>query len=549
MQHLSRPDWRIYALFFGLLIFCCSGIWSVPVYANQDGMPHLYNAYLISELVRGNETIAQFAQINPSLIPNLTGHWILAGLVTVFSPAVATKIFVTMLFGGLAFSAFFLRWQVAGTKDYPTSLFLSFVIAFNWMWFLGFYNFILGAIGFGLTLGFWWRWRENLNLPKSLAIIAMLLFVFFSHLISFVIIAGTLFLLSLTTWRSVHFKRTLVWTSVSILLTLPFFFNYLILSRSNAGLSPSWGFLENPLSPANWILHLRSADPFQLISRKAIPFVEAASGLFGFFSTSLWLVVALVCLSAATFLWLKKSAAATAEKSDTLIWFALFISLGFLWIAAPNDFGKSHGGFLRERVLLLALICFLPVFRLGKNKFLKFSANACLIFIVIFQTLVVWNYAREANGAANEILEAKNYIGDNESFGSIVLNRESCKFKPIPRSNLTPFIIIGKNTRVLDNYELGYYLFPVIARSAVDRQFMYDFRESNTFDFCDPSSQFETKYNQLSNLLENHHDKIDVLLIWGKDERIDSLAAKWFDREPFYQNNYVRLFRRRGKSV
>jgi hypothetical protein len=377
-------------------------------------------------------------------------------------------------------------------------------------------------------------------------LLLLLLFVFFSHLISFVITAGTLFLLSLTSWRAQYFKRNLLWTSASILLALPLFFNYLILSRSNAGLAPSWGFLENPFSVSNWILHLRSADPFQLISRKAIPFVEASSGLFGVFSSSLWLTVALVCLLAATFLWLKKINA--AEKNHSLIWFALFISLGFLWVAAPNDFGKSHGGFLRERVLLLAMISFLPIFRLGNDRFLKAIANACLIFILIFQTLVVWNYARESNAVANEVLEARNYIGDDESFGSIVINRESCKFKPIPRSNLTPFIAIGKNTRVLDNYELGYYLFPVIARNADDRQFMYDFRESNTFDFCDPSSQFETKFNRLSNLLENRHDKIDVLLVWGKDDRIDSLVKRWFDDEPYFQNNYVRLFRRRSKS-
>ena len=546
-ERFSKPVGGMIALFAGLLIFTCSGIWSVPVYANQDGMPHLYNAFLIGELVRGNEAVSQFAALNPAMIPNLTGHWILAALLLLFSPAAATKIFVTFLLGGLAFAAFFLRLQVVGRQDYPTAMFLSFVIAFNWMWFLGFYNFILGAIGFGLTLGFWWRWRENLNPAKSLIIILLLLFVFFSHLISFVILAGTLGFLSLTNWRAPYFKRTFVWTLVSILLTLPFFFNYLILSRSNAGLSPSWGFLENPFSPSSWFLHLRSADPFQLISRKAVPFVEASSGLFAVFSPSLWLIVALVCLAAATFLWLKKSE--PAAKRNCLIWGALFILQAFLWIAAPNDFGKSHGGFLRERVLLLALICFVPFFLPGKNAFLKIAANACLVFILIFQTLVVFNYAREANDVANEVLEARNYIGEGESFGSIVLNRESCKFKPIPRSNLTPFIAIGKSTRVLDNYELGYYLFPVIARDADDRQFIYEFRESNTFDFCDPSTQFEPKFERLSKLLESRHEKIDVLLVWGDDERIDALVSRWFENAPFYQNKYVRLFRRRGKSV
>ena len=261
----------------------------------------------------------------------------------------------------------------------------------------------------------------------------------------------------------------------------------------------------------------------------------------------MWVTLALVCLLAATFIRFKKTE--PAAKRNSLIWLALSFSLGFLWIAAPNDFGKSHGGFLRERILLLALICFLPVFHFGKNGLLKIIANASLAFILVFQTLVVWNYAREANTVANEIADVGRYIGENESFGSVILNRESCKFKPIPRSNLTPFIAIGKNTRVLDNYELGYYLFPVIARHADDRQFIYDFRESNTFDFCDASTPFETKFARLSEVLENHHDKIDVLLVWGSDARIDALVDRWFESAPIYQNNYVRLFRRRGKSV
>ncbi len=543
MRQFSESNLRITALFCGLAILTCSGIWSVGLYVNQDGMPHLYNAFLIREIVSGNEAISQFVSLNPALIPNLTGHWILAGLLTLFSPAISTKIFVSMLFVGLAFSAFWLRLQVVGRENYVTALLLSFVLAFNWMWFLGFYNFILGAIGFGFTLGLWWRWRENLNLWRSFVLFLLLLFVFFSHLICFAILAGTLFLLCLTNWRADYFKKTAIWTFAAILLVLPFFFNYLILSKSNASLAPSWGFLENSFSVSNWILHLRSADPFQLISRKAIPFFETASPLFALFSSSLWLVIALFCLTAGSFIYFRKEN--SPEKIISFIWFAVSISLGFLWIVAPNDFGKSHGGFLRERVLLLALICFLPVFRLANRRKLEITAQVCLGFVIIFQTLVVWSYAQEANRTANEILEAKQYIADNESFGSIIVNRTGCKFKPVPRSNLTPFIAMDKNTKVLDNYELGYYLFPVIARRTEDRQFIYDFRESNTYDFCDPQEQFEAKFDRLSNVLENNHAKIDVLLVWGKDEKIENLINRWFESEPYFNNGSMRLFRLR----
>lgn len=104
---------------------------------------------------------------------------------------------------------------------------------------------------------------------------------------------------------------------------------------------------------------------------------------------------------------------------------------------------------------------------------------------------------------------------------------------------------MDKNTKVLDNYKLGYYLFPVIARRTEDRQFIYDFRESNTYDFCDPQEQFAAKFDRLSNVLENNHAKIDVLLVWGKDEKIETLINRWFESEPFFENGSMRLFRLR----
>jgi hypothetical protein len=411
------------------------------------------------------------------------------------------------------------------------------------MWFLGFYNFILGVIGFGLTLGFWWRWRENLHWRRSAFIFLLLLFVFFSHLISFVILSGTLVFLNLANWRAAYFKKTAAATLAAVFLALPFFFNFLILSKSNAGFSPDWGFLKNPLSLSNWILHLRSADPFQLISRRALPFFDVQSPLFGIFSSSLWLLIAFALLAAGTFLVWRRSR--PEEKHSAAAWLVPASGLFFLWLTAPNDFGKSHGGFLRERLLLLGFICFVPVFRLADHKILKLTARICLLVLLAFQTLVVWDYARYANGVAHEVWEARNFLGENESFGSIVFNRDGCQFKPIPRSNLTPYVAVGKNTRALDNYELGYYLFPTIASDGEDRLFIYEFRESNTFNFCDPSEQFEAKAARLTRTLENYHEKIDVMLVWGTDPQIEPLIRRWFETAPFFENDRLRLFRRR----
>lgn len=546
MPILHNPNVRILAVAFGLIIVCCLPIWSVDYYVNQDGFPHLYNAFLLNELLKGNEKIAEFVSINHALIPNLTGHWILAGLLKVFSPPTALKLFVSLLFAVSALSTFWLRLQVAGRQNSLTALLLSVALTFNWMWFLGFYNFILGVSGVAFTLGLWWRWRQNLNAIRAFIIFLLLIFVFFSHLISFTILGSLLGFLSLIQWKKDYFRKTFLGTFSALLLAAPLFINYLILSRSNAKAEPSWGYLQNPFSISDWFLHLRTADPFQLMSRKAIPFVEMTSSMFGMFSPTLYLFAAIIIVLACLFL--SRKQIQSEEKTLIFVWSFISILLFLLWIFAPNDFGKTHGGLLRERILYIGLICFLPVFRIGENLILERIAQFCLVFVILFQTLVVFEYAQFADGLAKQLQPVKQVIEENQSFGSIIINRDGCKFKPIPRSNLTTFISIDRNNKVWDNYELGYYLFPVVAKNDADSQFIYDFRESNTFDYCDPQEQFDSKINNLKELMPIMQSRFDVLLVWGKDDRIEPMIGEFFEAVPFYQNGDVRLFKSRFET-
>jgi hypothetical protein len=104
---------------------------------------------------------------------------------------------------------------------------------------------------------------------------------------------------------------------------------------------------------------------------------------------------------------------------------------------------------------------------------------------------------------------------------------------------------VGKRTRVWDNYEIGYYLFPVTAKNPQDQQFVSDFRESSNFELCDPNEKAEGKLNQLNELINTHHDRINVILIWNGDGRAMPFLSEWYENEPFYENGRIRLFRHR----
>ncbi len=543
MITFSNSNVRAFGFYLFLMFFACLPIWSVESFVNQDGSPHLYNAYIILELLKGNPAFTQIYALNPAPIPNLTGHWLITFFLTFLPPVLITKVIMTLTFAAFVAAVVWLRWQIAGRNGLLTAMLFGTVLAFNWMWLLGFYNFIIGVIGFIFTLGLYWRWRENLNFYRSVILSLLLIFVFFSHLISFLMLAGSLFVLSTFVSQTAR-KKAIGWTILTMLPVLPFIIGYKLLTADAGGATfPVWRYLSDPFSLSSWIMQMQTADPFQLLSRKAFPFISANSNLFALFTPTLWMSAAVILLLIAAWFGVSKREIFTRQSLPFIL--LAFSSLVF-WVFAPDDFGKSHGSFLRERVLLCGLIFFVPLFKTETAGMLKHSAHFLLAFIIIFQTAVLWEYSLNTNQLAREYLSGKDYVADTDSLGSIDLIENGCRYKLNPLSNIIALYGVGKNTRVWDNYELGYYQFPVVAQNPSDRQFTFDFRYASTFDLCNPDDNAAEKFASLDSLLDLHHDKISVMLVWGNDERAVLILKKWFEDKPFFQNNRLRLFRRRN---
>ena len=533
---------KILILFIGLICLSISSIWAVTYYINQDGTPHLYNAYLILEILKGNDSIRQFASLNPHLVPNLTGHLILAFLLLFFEPATTTKIMVTLTFAAFVASVGWLRFQVAGMKGLGTSLLFGAVIAFNWLWFLGFYNFALSASAFSFSLGLWWRWREIMDLKRAFCLYLLLMLTFLSHLVSFGLLIGGIFFLLMAHIKTVS-RKSALWTIGMLAATIPWIINYLWVSQSGGGIDPQWRYLQNPFSISNWVIRLNEADPFVLISRKAVPFVVSTTPAFAIFSSILWMMVALLLLGFAMYRW--RRAPAENALAYTKSWAFLSIILVAIWAFGPDDFGTAHGGGLRQRALILGFVCIVPFFKLSPKRYINITAQACLIFVILFQTLVLWDYSLRNNSVAKQFYVAKDQIGQNESIGSIVFIADTRRFRPIPLSNLTPYLGIGKNAPVWDNFEFGFYYFPVVTNTPEERSFVFNFRESNTYDLNDPNENVAEKRNKLESVLAANHNRIDVLLVWNEQADFVSLRQRWFENEPYFESGELKLFRHR----
>ena len=285
---------------------------------------------------------------------------------------------------------------------------------------------------------------------------------------------------------------------------------------------------------------MRTADPFIITSRKSFPFVAEYSKYFAVFTPFLWILAALLSLLTATF---KQTENFSFRSKTNLIFAFLLISLVGAAMFAPDDFGLTNGSILRERLLICGLLFVIPLFRAADSRRLKRFAQTSLLLVVAFQTLALWEYSLQTNRQAQEFLAAQTAILPDDRLASIILVEDTSRFNSYPLAMLNNYFGMGKNRIVWDNYEIGHYLFPVVAKNAADKQFVFDLTRHNAFVLNDASQNFEERLSKLDACLAENHQKIKTLTVWGKDARIEEILSKWFEPAPVFENNRARVFR------
>ena len=538
MSFVSSPGFKIYALFWGLVFFCCAPIWANEYFINQDGSAHLYTSYLMLEILKSNANVADFYAFNSFSIPNSSGHWLMVWLLLLFQPLILTKLMMTLVFSGFVASIGWLRRQAVGAEGIKTSILIGAALGFNWLWFVGFYNFLIGVCCFILTVGLFFKWRENLNIWKTLIFSCLFLLTYFSHIVSFVILFGSLFILVFSS-NTQQIKRNLIFMAIALLPVLPFLIIYKTLTADGGGFFPVWRNLHNIFSVSDWLSQIRTADLFIIISRKSFPFVSAQSNLFAIFTPVLWISAAFFALLGATYFEKRRVAAFT--KSDFIFAF-LLVSLVLAAMFSPDDFGLNNGSVLRERILLCGLIFIVPIFRVNNSIKLKRFAQTILVFVIIFQTLAVWDYSIQTNLVAGEFFAAQNSIPPDEKLASVVMIDEDLRFHSIPLPMLNNYFGLSSNRIVLDNYEIGHYLFPLVAKNKADKEFIYCLTRFNSFSPELNGEKFDEKLSDLEGCLAENNQKINTLVFWGKNQKVENIIAKWFESKPYFENGRVRLF-------
>jgi hypothetical protein len=135
--------------FYILLALALLEQWWFRAFISMDGPAHLYNASLLN-LYNSSDLVKGFFDKNFFYLPNYLSHWLLQGLLNVFDPLVAEKIFLSIIVVFLPITFRLLVRKI--TKDTPYYSFLIFPIVFSSLLHHGFYNFCLGFVLFNCQM-------------------------------------------------------------------------------------------------------------------------------------------------------------------------------------------------------------------------------------------------------------------------------------------------------------------------------------------------------------------------------------------------------------
>jgi hypothetical protein len=427
-----------------------------------------------------------------------------------------------------------LRWRVSGWHGMAVVAPLAIVLSLNILWLLGLYSFLLGTSLMLITLGVWWRWRDQLG-PMQATLLALLLVIgYASHLISLGLTVCATGVLAITT-PGVTWKR-LGWTAASMLPLAPLLWMYHRMMQSSGEIHAAWDGLDNALSLRAWFNYARNADFIQIRSIPCLPFSSQRAGWVAYSGPPQIAQLVIFILLVVTVLALRKG-----EAREHRGWLILALLLFAVALFGPDGFGNVHGGILRERILLIAMAVSIPAMNLRNYRRLIIGCSVVLMIAAAWQVLFVWDYALYSNRMVKDVVQAKSFVGTGQHVETIQIDSEGL-YRPNPRHNLSNIFGIGTDNIIWNNYGPCLYYFPVRFASTEVSERALSLSDVSVFKFKDNDESDHLAWYE--RLLSETHEQIDTLVVIGSSKKVDRINAQWYGPEPVYESGEVRVFRR-----
>lgn len=463
MDIWRKLSWK--HLFVVLLILHILPLWIFTYFPSQDGPSHVYNALVLKEYAdHANYKMRDLWKLNITIFPNWLSHIILTALLYILPPLYAEKVLLTIAISLIPISFFYFinsvhRWR----QDRFLFAWLGFPFAYNYLLYMGFYNFTLSISFFFFSFGYWWKYKDNIQIKNLSILYVLLLFTYLSHIVSFGLVvlgisaaAGCIWGSEtlVETWRIKNRNYRDVFKQ--FILTIRPLFSFLLymvpiyfvlmqyylqsLKQHQSGIHKGMKWIWN---------YFIGVESLVYFTNWHIPVNYFLLGILG---------VAIV-ISIVYRIYRKQQ----MKQTDAFLLIALIFT--YMFIKAPWGYGP--GGWINDRIHIYILLMLAPWLVFDMNKYLRYGITTCLIlFSLLHFGRTVYDHGRISPEMA-ELVSGAKLIKPHSTFNINIAHRDQSEALGTvedvhPFSHITAFYgVYAKDVVHLANYEANYNYFPV----------------------------------------------------------------------------------------
>lgn len=439
-------------IFWLMVLLHLVPVWMWSYLPTQDGPTHLASALILKEVGNPQSHYQNFFEVRREPIPNWSCQVVLASLMHVFPPRACEKILITLYV--VCFAGSFRYFLGAFGKPSWGVACSSLLVLFNTCFWMGFYNYCLGWALSWFLLGFVFRRHNGLHVHHAAVLCLLLLLIWFTHLVAFLLVSGILLWLAVTV--TPHQGRRILWVLAALipttLLTIAYLHKTGFFSTDGTGaLTQTLRELELP-DQGKMLHHLWLADRhLSATSTGHLPI-----GLLG------------VLFVAGLFLLPRSEPGKSRENGRLSCWPLAVLGLGMmvLYFVVPEELGR-HGGFLKSRLVLFPPLLFLACGRESSHSGARYFFRAVILVLLALNLASVFEHVSRCNA------ELKHYVAPAREIGrGQTLAVEGSA--PGPRSpnhltHLADYYCLAGGHVNLRNYQAATHHFPLRFRSGLEQ--------------------------------------------------------------------------------
>jgi len=407
---------------------------SVRFFPTVDGPAHLYNSLLIKEYLAGHLDL--FFVMNSEPLPNWSGY-VLMGVAEYLLPVHLVEKFILLVIClGIPFGMILLIRKFNPEPGIQWVLVLPFV--YSLILYLGFINFLLSVVLLLVAIYLMLKWNNQLDRGRMIMLTILCTLVYFSHILSFVLLGIFTGILVLFNQREKYAENFFSVLSRYILIFVPgiimgaLFFS----KRSLEGYKEEGDQRIAFPELMDWI-----KDGRPLISLNYENELAAAQIIT-------WTIFLLTCI----ILVQRYISGSGFSKNYVLLVFSVVIL--FLYFIIPD--GIASGGFVSVRLLYFFMM-FLVIWILSNRfkQWMKIISIAAVSFYAVKNFPVRTTSAQELNKDVMELEMAAGFLEKGKTV--LPLNYSNHWL----HTNISNYLGCFSRAIVLDNYEAVYEVFPL----------------------------------------------------------------------------------------